>query len=769
MAVNLFDIQSNLQSLSINDEWSCSKCSFNNPLMAYPCCEMCEQVDSRLLQGFSITNQSVPTWECSRCTLKNLTISEQCTACGESKSKSNKNETTLVNSSTSLSQTCTSLSVRNRRHRDESDAENIFQHIITYCRENKTHFVDDQFVPSDRSIGTGSFDNISQWLRISDVAPLPDDPPNLPWTIFSSPQPSDIQQGALGNCWLIAALALISERPRLLEHILLTKQVNSQGVYLVRICHNGLWKTIIVDDCFPCTKHKRLVFTQAKRQGALGNCWLIAALALISERPRLLEHILLTKQVNSQGVYLVRICHNGLWKTIIVDDCFPCTKHKRLVFTQAKRRQLYVPLIEKACAKLFGSYSSLKSGNMLEGLQLLTGAACDHINLKPSKHPLESDIVWVKLLSACESKLLIGTSTSGTNVNRDEYAAVHIHSNHAFSILAAHALVNDTSRFVLVRDPHSRSQYREDSITESVLKQLRLINSARRSTGAFWISWPRFLHFFESITISTYNSDHFDIRQQGQFTQSSTEVIKSYFFDVPQTSSINISLLYHRHNRKARSYHTQSFVLCDIEKSASTTVVGKHYSKLISKRERFTYWEGSLRAGSYVLIPFTTSFWGTNEKNRDYTVVIHSSVQLDLTTENKRPTFLADCLIAAVMRGSNKQQKEKEAAFYTPSKDSAMLVFIAENLSTKNYLSVEVSMNIARCIHHSRYSQLPYNTHDYIPPRYRQVIFITEWTHKRNESAQLSYSYLHRFSTQTSDSIPTINTFKHDLHSPRAF
>ncbi|CAF4161508.1 unnamed protein product, partial [Adineta steineri] len=198
-------------------------------------------------------------------------------------------------------------------------------------------------------------------------------------------------------------------------------------------------------------------------------------------------------------------------------------------------------------------------------------------------------------------------------------------------------------------------------------------------------------------------------------------------------------------------------------------VVGKHYSKLISKRERFTYWEGSLRAGSYVLIPFTTSFWGTNEKNRDYTVVIHSSVQLDLETENKRPTFLADCLIAAVMRGSNKQQKEKEAAFYTPSKDSAMLVFIAENLSTKSYLSVEVTMNIARCIHHSRCSQLPYNTHDSIPPRYRQVIFITEWTHKRNESAQLSYSYLHRFSTQTSDSIPTINTFKHDLHSPRAF
>jgi calpain-15 len=110
--------------------------------------------------------------------------------------------------------------------------------------------------------------------------------------------------------------------------------------------------------------------------------------------------------VNREGVYMVRICHNGLWKTIIVDDYFPCTTHKHLVFTKAKRRQMYVPLIEKACAKIFGSYASLRSGNMLEGLQLLTGAPCDYIDLKPSNydHTLSSDILWAKLLSACESK-----------------------------------------------------------------------------------------------------------------------------------------------------------------------------------------------------------------------------------------------------------------------------------------------------------------------------------------------------------------------------
>ena len=140
------------------------------------------------------------------------------------------------------------------------------------------------------------------------------------------------------------------------------------------------------------------------QQGALGNCWLVAALALVCEQPKLLEQIVATTTVNKTGAYLIRICFNGLWTPVIVDDFFPCTKNKYLVFSQAKRRQMYVPLIEKACAKLFGSYESLRSGTLLEGLQLMTGAPCDYISLTASHKPIEPDIIWAKLLSACESK-----------------------------------------------------------------------------------------------------------------------------------------------------------------------------------------------------------------------------------------------------------------------------------------------------------------------------------------------------------------------------
>ncbi len=118
-------------------------------------------------------------------------------------------------------------------------------------------------------------------------------------------------------------------------------------------------------------------------------------------------------------------------------------------------------------------------------------------------------------------------------MSAEEYASVHINRNHAFSLLAATTLNTEPFRFVLVRDPHSHSRYAEDSITGNILKQLRAFKPADRSTGAFWISWPQFLRYFSSITISTYNSDHFDIRERGKFTRSSTDHVTSYRFHLP--------------------------------------------------------------------------------------------------------------------------------------------------------------------------------------------------------------------------------------------
>jgi hypothetical protein len=107
--------------------------------------------------------------------------------------------------------------------------------------------------------------------------------------------------------------------------------------------------------------------------------------------------------------------------------------------------------------------------------------------------------------------------------------------------------------------------------------------------------------------------------------------------------------------------------------------------------------------------------------------------------------------------------------FYTTSSKLGLKIFVAENLSTSRNLIVDIDMTIAKNVRHSRYAHLPYKTHDCIPPRYRQVIFITEWADKRGESAQLNYTYSHNHDSQKTDPRPSIDSSHNDLHSPRAF
>ena len=64
----------------------------------------------------------------------------------------------------------------------------------------------------------------------------------------------------------------------------------------------------------------------------------------------------------------MRICKNGLWQEVTVDDYFPCYCKGQPMFSTSYQNEIWVLLLEKALAKVHGSYYMLKGGYITEAL-----------------------------------------------------------------------------------------------------------------------------------------------------------------------------------------------------------------------------------------------------------------------------------------------------------------------------------------------------------------------------------------------------------------
>lgn len=121
--------------------------------------------------------------------------------------------------------------------------------IIDFIKGSKLdHFIDLDFPPCSASIydtnrleksplvwGSGEEINV-KWRRAQEIWP------SSTISVFENGiDPNDVSQGQLGDCWFLSAVASIAENPRLVEQLFITKEVNDEGVYKIRICKSGQW------------------------------------------------------------------------------------------------------------------------------------------------------------------------------------------------------------------------------------------------------------------------------------------------------------------------------------------------------------------------------------------------------------------------------------------------------------------------------------------------------------------------------------------------
>ena len=95
-------------------------------------------------------------------------------------------------------------------------------------------------------------------------------------------------------------------------------------------------------------------------QGNLGDCYFLAALEHLTNQPSCIKRLFVQPidTVNDAGIYQVQFYINGMKRSIVIDDYVPVDKETgRIAFCRAINQEIWPIILEKAWAKLHGSYA----------------------------------------------------------------------------------------------------------------------------------------------------------------------------------------------------------------------------------------------------------------------------------------------------------------------------------------------------------------------------------------------------------------------------
>ncbi|KAJ0020599.1 hypothetical protein Pint_31441 [Pistacia integerrima] len=256
-------------------------------------------------------------------------------------------------------------------------------------------------------------------------------------------------------------------------------------------------------DCRPCL-FSGAVNPSDVCQGRLGDCWFLSAVAVLTEVSRISE-VIITPEYNEEGIYTVRFCIQGEWVPVVVDDWIPCESLGKPAFATSKKgNELWVSILEKAYAKLHGSYEALEGGLVQDALVDLTGGAGEEIDMRSAQAQIDlaSGRLWSQLLRFKQEGFLLGAgSPSGSDVHISSSGIVQ---GHAYSILQVREV--DGHKLVQIRNPWANEvewngPWSDSSPEWTDRMKHKLKHVPQSKDGIFWMSWQDFQIHFRSIYV----------------------------------------------------------------------------------------------------------------------------------------------------------------------------------------------------------------------------------------------------------------------------
>ncbi|CAL8353620.1 unnamed protein product [Lota lota] len=253
-------------------------------------------------------------------------------------------------------------------------------------------------------------------------------------------------------------------------------------------------------------------------QGQLGNCWLLAALSCLTMHPKLFVKVVPPDQdlsTSYAGIFRFNFWQYGEWVEVVVDDRLP-VREGRLLFSHSRTcNEYWSALVEKAYAKLMGSYSSLKGGNISEGMEDFTGGIAYSMSVASST----PRALWNALTAALTRRSLLSCFIQASDYREvGKVTGDGLVKGHAYALTCSNKVGQGTGETLLfrLRNPWGFVEYsgpwsdkhEEWKAVDNVEKER--IDLTMEEDGEFWISTEDFSKLFDTVELCSVNPERLD-------------------------------------------------------------------------------------------------------------------------------------------------------------------------------------------------------------------------------------------------------------------